>query len=55
MRKIGTVPVFLSLFFLAAAPAWAQIKVEDAWSRATPPGAKIAAGYLTVRNAGAAG
>jgi len=39
---------------LAAAPAWAQIKVEDAWSRATPPGAKIAAGYLTVRNAGAA-
>jgi len=54
MRKIGTVPVFLSLFFLAAAPAWAQIKVEDAWSRATPPGAKIAAGYLTVRNAGAA-
>ena len=53
-KKIGTVPIFLGLFFLASAPALAQIKVEEAWSRATPPGAKIASGYLTVRNAGAA-
>src|SRR5205814_6098052 len=29
-------------------------KVEEAWIRATPPGAKIAGGYLTIRNAGAA-
>ena len=55
MRKIGTVPIFLGFFFFAtAAPALAQIKVEEAWSRATPPGAKIAAGYLVIRNAGAA-
>ena len=37
-----------------AAPAMAQVRVENAWARATPPGAKIAAGYLTIRNAGAA-
>jgi hypothetical protein len=43
-------------FLLVAlcANAQAQITVQDAWSRATPPGAKIAAGYLTIRNAGAA-
>jgi len=35
---------------LAAAPAFAQVKIENAWARATPPGAKIAAGYLTIRN-----
>ena len=44
----------LLLLALAATPAAAQIKVEDAWMRATPPGAKIAAGYVTIRNAGAA-
>ena len=48
--------VTVTLFLLAAlsANAQGQITVQDAWSRATPPGAKIAAGYLTVRNAGAA-
>jgi copper(I)-binding protein len=39
---------------LAAAPAMAQVTIENAWARATPPGASIAAGYLTIRNAGAA-
>ena len=48
--------VTVTFFLIAslAANAQAQITVQDAWSRATPPGAKIAAGYLTVRNAGAA-
>jgi len=48
--------VTVTLFLLASLPAVAQgqITVQDAWSRATPPGAKIAAGYLTIRNAGAA-
>ena len=36
---------------LAASPAAAQIKIENAWARATAPGAKIAAGYMTIRNA----
>ena len=44
----------LLLAALAAAPAMAQIKIENAWARATPPGAKIAAGYLTMRNVGSA-
>jgi len=42
---------FLLLLALVASPALAQIKIEDAWSRATAPGAKIAAGYMTIRNA----
>ena len=36
---------------LTASPAVAQIKIENAWARATAPGAKIAAGYMTIRNA----
>jgi copper(I)-binding protein len=39
---------------LAASPALAQIKIENAWARATPPGAKIAAGYMVIRNDGSA-
>ena len=39
---------------LAAAPAMAQVQIENAWARATPPGAKVAAGYMTIRNGGAA-
>jgi len=31
-------------------PAWAQIEIDKPWSRATPPGAKLAAGYMVVRN-----
>jgi len=42
---------FCLLLALVASPALAQIKIEDAWSRATAPGAKIAAGYMTIRNA----
>ena len=53
MRKMVTVAIslFTALF---ASVAHAQITVQDAWMRATPPGAKIAAGYLTIRNTGAA-
>ena len=38
---------------LAASPAAAQIKVENGWARATAPGMKIAAGYMTLHNAAA--
>jgi copper(I)-binding protein len=34
-----------------ALPAFADVNIENAWTRATPPGAKIAAGYMTIRNA----
>ena len=42
----------LLLLALIAFPAIAQITVTDAWTRATAPGAKIAAGYMTIKNAG---
>src|SRR5262245_42414909 len=30
--------------------AWSQVEVQNPWIRATPPGAKTAAGYMTIRN-----
>lgn len=39
---------------LVVAPAWAQVTVERPWARATAPGAKVAGGYMLLRNAGAA-
>jgi periplasmic copper chaperone A len=44
--------------WLAPALAWAgaafsQVQVENAWTRATPPGSKIGAGYMTLRNTSA--
>ena len=42
----------LLLLTLIASPAMAQVTVVDGWSRATAPGARIAAGYMTIRNAG---
>jgi copper(I)-binding protein len=41
-------------FTLLSTPAWAQIEIENPWSRATAPGAKVGAGYLTIRNKSAA-
>ena len=41
------------VLLLVASPALSQMKVEDAWTRATPPGAKTAVGYLVIRNASA--
>jgi periplasmic copper chaperone A len=43
----------LFLLTLVALPAWAQVQVENAWIRPTAPGAKVAAGYMTLRNASA--
>jgi len=54
---------YLALAFalaLSAAPALAQeikagdITIEKPWARATPKGAEVGAGYLTIRNNGAA-
>lgn len=38
----------------AAAPAASGVTISPAWSRATPPGAKVAGGYVTVENKGSA-
>jgi copper(I)-binding protein len=37
-----------------ALPAWAQVSAQQPWSRATPPGAKVGAGFMVLMNAGAA-
>jgi hypothetical protein len=42
-----------SVAFLVASPAAAHdITAKQAWSRATPKGAKVAGGYLTIENRG---
>ena len=35
---------------LAASSALAQVEIENPWSRATAPGAKVGVGYLVIRN-----
>jgi copper(I)-binding protein len=45
--------LFFALLFLAM-PAWAQVQIDKPWTRATPPGATVGGGYMTIRNAGAA-
>lgn len=40
----------LLVLWIVAAPVLGQVKVENAWARATAPGAKMAAGYVMLRN-----
>jgi periplasmic copper chaperone A len=44
------VRLLLAVVLLVSFKALAQVKVEAAWTRATPPGAKTAVGYLVIRN-----
>jgi copper(I)-binding protein len=46
--------VLLLMAALAATPAMAQVKLDNAWARATAPGSKIAAGYMVIHNQAAA-
>ena len=46
---------FIALILFAAFPVQAQMQIEKPWARATAPGAKVAGGYMVIRNAGAAG
>ena len=41
--------VAFMLVFVASS-AWAQVEIEKPWIRASAPGAKTAAGYMTLRN-----
>ena len=36
---------------IVATPVLGQVNIENAWARATPPGTKVGAGYMTMRNA----
>ncbi len=40
----------LLLLCIIATPVVGQINIDDSWARATAPGSKIAAGYMTIRN-----
>ena len=57
---LGKLASAVMLSILLAAPAGAQevmagdLVITQAWSRATPGGAKIAGGYLTIENKGTA-
>lgn len=46
--------LLLAALVMAAIPALAQVEVRNAWSRATPGGARVAAGYMLILNQGAA-
>ena len=58
MNRLSAFTLALALL-AGAAPAFAQefkagdIVVEKPWARATPKGAEVGAGYLTIRNQGA--
>ena len=43
-------PSLFLVFLLASATAWGQVEIENPWMRATAPGAKVAAGYMLIRN-----
>ncbi len=47
--------LFVALVMFAALPVQAQMQIEKPWARATPPGAKVAGGYMLIRNAGVTG
>ena len=57
LRSLASIALLSALF---AAPASAEevkagdLVITQAWSRATPGGAKIAGGYLTIENKGTA-
>lgn len=48
MKPLLIVVAFL--FSVAAAPAYAQVEIEQPWCRAMPAGTKLGACYLLVRN-----
>lgn len=45
---------FFALFVFISFNAVAQIDIQNAWSRATAPGAKVGAGYMVIHNRSAA-
>ena len=60
MKQITSLTYAVLLAALFAAPARAEevkagdLVITQAWSRATPGGAKVGGGYLTIQNKGSA-
>ena len=46
------IPFFVLILF-AVFPVQAQVQIEKPWARATAPGARVAGGYMVIRNPGA--
>ncbi|MGF7006150.1 copper chaperone PCu(A)C [Aminobacter sp. BE322] len=57
-QRLGIVVLALSLLIATAHGLFAhefklgQLEIDHPWSRATPPGARVAGGYLVVKNEG---
>ena len=52
MRLLLAALLFIALPVLPHSHEKGDIQVRHPWSRATPPGAKVGAGYLEIRNRG---
>lgn len=48
----GLIPLMAMLTAFTSMAATADVRVENAWSRATPPGIDRGAGYMTLHNTG---
>jgi copper(I)-binding protein len=46
--------VFSLLLCVCSFPLAAQVAIEKPWARATAPGARVAGGYMVIRNSGGA-
>jgi hypothetical protein len=46
--------ILFPLLMLFSTSVLAQVQIEKPWTRATAPGAQVAGGYMSVKNAGAA-
>lgn len=44
----------MSLLLFVSTPVLSQVQIDKPWARATAPGAKVAGGYMVIRNQGAA-
>ena len=42
--------LLIGMLLVVSFPVFGQVEIDKPWIRATPPGAKIAAGYMTIRN-----
>lgn len=57
-ERLGIIGFSLMLLFALSHPLWAhefktsEIEIDHPWSRATPEGARVAAGYILIRNGG---
>lgn len=57
-QRLGIIVFTLALLFVGAQSAFAHgfkigdLEIEHPWSRATPAGAQVAGGYLTITNTG---